>query len=471
MKKLLSIMFALLLIAQILPAYAEEVTEAAFEEKGIVNEEPVQPGETPVPTNEPNPSFAPNPQPELNGPDEEGYWHCGYSSRERCTEDEIRAMFSGENIQTVYPLFSEMPSAVFAPWILGAVNVENEQKALNHVNAIRRLEGIDELTLSDAEIENAQYAAWICAHNHSIDHAPSCDPEIPEEFCTNGFGGCQTGNLYMGQASISGQIASYMSDRQSNNLANVGHRQHILDPRLSSVGFGLVGDFKSMSVRDKSNPVQESYDFISWPVSDNMPVIPEMFAYNSPWSITFRPGTIKMPSVNDSLTVVISREGETVAELVYGVSPSMPEDAANYTSTGEYIRIGQSYARGITIVFRPHLTSNSALCGEYTVEIGNLRSGTTNEHFTVKYKVNFLDLAEPDEPGAEEPITPALIGDIDGNGFVVVSDALLAMRFAMGICGLDEAQQTVCDVNGDGRGDITDAVLILRFAMGTIGGL
>ena len=39
MKKLLSIMFALLLIAQILPAYAEEVTEAAFEEKGIVNEE------------------------------------------------------------------------------------------------------------------------------------------------------------------------------------------------------------------------------------------------------------------------------------------------------------------------------------------------------------------------------------------------------------------------------------------------
>ena len=149
----------------------------------------------------------------------------------------------------------------------------------------------------------------------------------------------------------------------------------------------------------------------------------------------------------------------------------MPEDAANYTSTGEYIRIGQSYARGITIVFRPHLTSNSALCGEYTVEIGNLRNGTTNEHFTVKYKVNFLDLAEPDEPGAEEPITPAMIGDIDGNGFVVVSDALLAMRFAMGICGLDEAQQTVCDVNGDGRGDITDAVLILRFAMGTIGGL
>ncbi|MBR6006655.1 MAG: dockerin type I repeat-containing protein [Clostridia bacterium] len=60
------------------------------------------------------------------------------------------------------------------------------------------------------------------------------------------------------------------------------------------------------------------------------------------------------------------------------------------------------------------------------------------------------------------------MGDIDFDGSVTVSDAVLALRAAMGIIELTNAQIAFGDVNGSGGCDISDAVLILRFAMGLI---
>ena len=59
-----------------------------------------------------------------------------------------------------------------------------------------------------------------------------------------------------------------------------------------------------------------------------------------------------------------------------------------------------------------------------------------------------------------------LLGDVDGNGVVNSSDALLTMRYALGIIGLTPDQLLSADVNGDGSIDTTDALIILRTAMG-----
>ncbi len=56
-------------------------------------------------------------------------------------------------------------------------------------------------------------------------------------------------------------------------------------------------------------------------------------------------------------------------------------------------------------------------------------------------------------------------GDVDNNGFVTVSDALAAMRHAMGIIYSGGAEQRG-DMDGDGHITITDAVMILRIAIG-----
>lgn len=59
-------------------------------------------------------------------------------------------------------------------------------------------------------------------------------------------------------------------------------------------------------------------------------------------------------------------------------------------------------------------------------------------------------------------------GDLDLDGSVTIADALLTMRYSMGLLQLSEAQLALADFNGDGLIDFADALLILRRAMGLI---
>ena len=59
-------------------------------------------------------------------------------------------------------------------------------------------------------------------------------------------------------------------------------------------------------------------------------------------------------------------------------------------------------------------------------------------------------------------------GDIDANGSVEVTDAIMALRAAMGIIELTPEQLSAADVNGDELIRIDDAVTILRISMGLL---
>ncbi|MBR0156785.1 MAG: amidase domain-containing protein [Clostridia bacterium] len=61
---------------------------------------------------------------------------------------------------------------------------------------------------------------------------------------------------------------------------------------------------------------------------------------------------------------------------------------------------------------------------------------------------------------------PALPGDVDCSGAVNVVDALIALRYSMGMVTLDEQGMLNGDMNGDGTVSATDALMILRLAMG-----
>ncbi len=59
-------------------------------------------------------------------------------------------------------------------------------------------------------------------------------------------------------------------------------------------------------------------------------------------------------------------------------------------------------------------------------------------------------------------------GDVDGSGSVNVTDAVIALRAAMGVITLGEDQLPRADMNGSGTADVTDALMILRIAMGVV---
>ena len=71
--------------------------------------------------------------------------------------------------------------------------------------------------------------------------------------------------------------------------------------------------------------------------------------------------------------------------------------------------------------------------------------------------------------GIDPPPPPQIMpGDVSGDGSVDVTDALLALRCAMGIVQLEGDALTAGDINGDGYVRVEDALTILRLAMGII---
>ena len=60
---------------------------------------------------------------------------------------------------------------------------------------------------------------------------------------------------------------------------------------------------------------------------------------------------------------------------------------------------------------------------------------------------------------------------LDLNGEIGTADALLALRYVMGLVDLTDAQLANADADGDGSVTIIDSLLILRAAMELIPGL
>lgn len=84
---------------------------------------------------------------------------------------------------------------------------------------------------------------------------------------------------------------------------------------------------------------------------------------------------------------------------------------------------------------------------------------TTDMGFAV-----ILDLVETD--GIRTDASVYEPGDVDMNGLINASDAMLALRYAMGLTSLSQQQVVLADIDESGYVDFTDGMLIMRLAMG-----
>lgn len=71
---------------------------------------------------------------------------------------------------------------------------------------------------------------------------------------------------------------------------------------------------------------------------------------------------------------------------------------------------------------------------------------------------------DPDYVNKDEPEPQYLIGDLNDDGFIDVSDAVIVQKWTSGRITLDERQLYVGDVNDDGTVDILDAAEIQKYA-------
>ncbi|MBR5948050.1 MAG: dockerin type I repeat-containing protein [Clostridia bacterium] len=120
-----------------------------------------------------------------------------------------------------------------------------------------------------------------------------------------------------------------------------------------------------------------------------------------------------------------------------------------------YMGFGIVPDEGYTFADEPTITINGddALVYSYFWNIERTILSVCTVIFTV----------EPPEP------VPTLLGDVDLDGNVDAADALLALRYVMGLVDLTEEQLAQAEVNGDGEITMMDCLLILRKVIGVIG--
>lgn len=83
------------------------------------------------------------------------------------------------------------------------------------------------------------------------------------------------------------------------------------------------------------------------------------------------------------------------------------------------------------------------------------------------YTEDDFDGVRIDNVALTTSVTP-ILGDIDGNGVIESSDALLLMRYCMGLISLTDEQLAFADMDGDGEIYMNDAILICRAALNLI---
>ena len=158
------------------------------------------------------------------------------------------------------------------------------------------------------------------------------------------------------------------------------------------------------------------------------------------------------PDTNGTLTTSIQMNAGDKLRFQYFVSSEQDYDYLVFRVNGSNVFT----ASGLVEWEWYEWTAPSA--GTYSFEWTYHKDGSLNRGMDCA-KLDYVEHISAGTPSAGN-------GDVDGNGTVNVTDAIMALRHAMGVITLNAAQIARGDVDGNGVVNVTDAVRIMRIAMG-----
>ena len=160
-------------------------------------------------------------------------------------------------------------------------------------------------------------------------------------------------------------------------------------------------------------------------------------------------GNAGQDSSTSSMTLTLTMQAGETLSFDYKVSSESGYDKFKFTVNGQN-KITESGEKDWTAY-----TFTASSAGDYS--------------FVWKYEKDYSYASGSDCVWVDEVAWSGdhigLPGDADDNGAVEATDALIVLRYAM---GMDQIvpNETNADVNGDGVIDASDALIILRMAMG-----
>ena len=257
-----------------------------------------------------------------------------------------------------------------APYSTGRLSAVNQQSALNMVNQMRYIAGIDaDLTALTAQEEMMAATALVLRLNNKLSHYPERPAALADAAYDALFNMAQTGagsaNIAMGYTATSA-ILPFMADSDAGNIAAVGHRRWILNPRMGRTIFGASGRFSAMYAHDLTGSGRQTG--VAWPGRE-MPI--QYFSANDPWSV----------SLGRTLDA-----GAVEVDLV-----RMSDGRAWHFSAGGsdgFFAVENSYY-GLTgcVIFRPDSLGGIGVDERFNVSVTDGASGKI-----IRYTVHFFEL-------------------------------------------------------------------------------
>ncbi len=149
----------------------------------------------------------------------------------------------------------------------GKLTAASVKNALNSLNFVRYVAGLNEVTNNEEQEEYAQAGTTLLAKVGKLTHYPQKPAGVSDAFYEKGKTGTSSSNIAYGYGNLANTVISgWMDDGDSGNIDRVGHRMWCLDPRMRSTGFGHSGIYTAMwSFDSYQNDAEYPYSYIPWP--------------------------------------------------------------------------------------------------------------------------------------------------------------------------------------------------------------
>jgi len=352
--------------------------------------------------------------------------------------------------------FTSNPNYTTAPYSAGELSTASQNYATAYLNFARYLADVPTINLNAEGAKLAQAAAVVNRVNNALSHTPSKPAGMGQALYDDGFEGAGITNIGWGYSSIYDAIGrGWLNDTDSSNIAKLGHRTNFLSPALPYTGFGKADKYYAGMALCLDNPTDRNKFFndlnnfrgtIMYPAPGYFPIqaLPNGSSGGAAWSIQFD----RTYDLNNS-NIVVKVNNRTTGEVT-----TLTESDQNVN--GKYLSkpLVNQYSSSLGMIsFR---VSTAALKDgdEYTITVSGIKDCAN-----IEYDVCIVDMNNL-------PIK----GDVDADGKITATDALLALQIVTGKASASEKQLWAARVEADDAAapTSTDALIILKKALGLI---
>ena len=290
------------------------------------------------------------------------------------TREEVRASYQAISDWTEGGLFAEEPS-VSAPYAAGEVRAEALEDALDYLNFLRYLAGLDAVALDPALNSIAQQGAVLTAANGFVSHDPPAPADMDAAFYDAAHyaaSSCNIARLNWTSEDVLRQGVLYFA-RDDGEAESLRSRPPplALNPNMAYTGFGLAMDEAGMSyITMYAHDLQADpgdWQYIAWPSAGAFPA--ELMSEDLAWSIILNPDLYDTDGAWVRLTDLNSGE-------VY-----------EFPGDGGYFAVDEgAYGAGPCLIFRPERTKDYEQNQRWRVEAG------TSSGAAIAFEVEMISL-------------------------------------------------------------------------------